>query len=737
MSLQLSIVIPLCNIQHNIIELLESVFTYQGNDVEVIVVSDSTAANNLPAVQQLAIEHSQLRFIQFQEGSGVAYARNIGMQKARGDYLWFLDSGNVLFEHAIPEILRMVTEHPCDVFCIPSVACLPNTTEYCRPFTYERDAHILTTIPNFVTSIQSAPQLFHVSGNASNKVVSRNFLEEKGIMFPTAPRYESVLFSYACLVKAKGIYSGANFCADALYIQKEDTVSNPLQEELSHIFRILTEIRDTYLVSDYAEGFDFIIATMFSIFTQSSNCIDESFKVRFYKQSLQFLHTLDFALVQSYFSSSQIRSFEKDAPFTFLWEIGYLSNKRVFDNKLIVSLIVASYNTAKWLDQTFEFLQNLPQDTSFLEILIVDDASTDGSVAYFKKLEEQYPFVKLHVFEENTIGGVGIPANYGIRQAKGEIVAFLDSDDMLHWNKFIKEITRIYLFDVDMLVFDYENYLEKQGSFESTPFGAELRRVNQSWSYQDIRLRLFHTQPALCPAPWCKFYKRSYLITKHIFFPEADYFHEDLPFHWFALSQTKRIHVTDSVVYIYRKERDGQTIDAYGTQVAAYAALYHLKCIKHFLIAHQLLGLFQNAIDENVLRTMNTYRVFLHNQADITFQFAQIAVNLPKSNNFLHHVSRAPSIKKQLAVIKHERTELSKKLEDLKASSRKQLAVMKHEKEELNQKFQQCFHNRWYQFGLMSRKRKIWVIGKVLAKKLHIYWLLKPFAKFVRSFFMH
>ncbi len=42
-------------------------------------------------------------------------------------------------------------------------------------------------------------------------------------------------------------------------------------------------------------------------------------------------------------------------------------------------------------------------------------------------------------------------------------------------------------------------------------------------------------------------------------------------------------------------------------------------------------------------------------------------------------------------------------------------------------------NNRWYRFGLMSNKRKIWTIGKVISKKIKFYWLLHPMAKFIKK----
>ncbi len=48
-------------------------------------------------------------------------------------------------------------------------------------------------------------------------------------------------------------------------------------------------------------------------------------------------------------------------------------------------------------------------------------------------------------------------------------------------------------------------------------------------------------------------------------------------------------------------------------------------------------------------------------------------------------------------------------------------------------KINMLVNNHWYRFGLMSNKRKIWTIGKVISKKIKFYWLLHPIANFIKK----
>jgi GT2 family glycosyltransferase len=91
----------------------------------------------------------------------------------------------------------------------------------------------------------------------------------------------------------------------------------------------------------------------------------------------------------------------------------------------LVSIIILSYNTKKYLYNCLKSLDtHLRHDK--LEIIVVDNASTDDSVAMVKK---EFPAVTLIVNEKNL--GFGAGNNVGVKHAQGEYVLFLNSDTLL------------------------------------------------------------------------------------------------------------------------------------------------------------------------------------------------------------------------------------------------------------------------------------------------------------------
>ncbi len=90
----------------------------------------------------------------------------------------------------------------------------------------------------------------------------------------------------------------------------------------------------------------------------------------------------------------------------------------------LVSVIVASYNHAEYLEQRMDSLIN--QTYQNIEILVIDDCSTDNSVEVLRKYET-HPKVKL-IFREKNGGWVAV-SNQGIKMSSGEFVIFANCDD--------------------------------------------------------------------------------------------------------------------------------------------------------------------------------------------------------------------------------------------------------------------------------------------------------------------
>jgi glycosyltransferase involved in cell wall biosynthesis len=98
-----------------------------------------------------------------------------------------------------------------------------------------------------------------------------------------------------------------------------------------------------------------------------------------------------------------------------------------YSQKGLISVIIPTYNSIQWVGRAIQSVQNQTYKT--IEIIVVDDGSTDGTYDYVKKF---YPDITVY---KKSNGGIASARNCGVNSANGEFIAFLDSDDIMDPSK--------------------------------------------------------------------------------------------------------------------------------------------------------------------------------------------------------------------------------------------------------------------------------------------------------------
>ena len=99
------------------------------------------------------------------------------------------------------------------------------------------------------------------------------------------------------------------------------------------------------------------------------------------------------------------------------------------ENDPLVSIVIANYNSEKYINETLNSL--FIQSYSNIEIILIDDCSTDGSVDLINHWKSQKLKNIELILNARNLGG-GVTKLIGLEKAKGEIVGFVDCDDYLH-----------------------------------------------------------------------------------------------------------------------------------------------------------------------------------------------------------------------------------------------------------------------------------------------------------------
>lgn len=197
---------------------------------------------------------------------------------------------------------------------------------------------------------------------------------------------------------------------------------------------------------------------------------------------------------------------------------------------MLVSIIIPTYNSSSTIKRTLESI-DFSKD---IELLIIDDGSTDGTLKILDSLNKNYPF---KIVRENH-GGAAKARNTGIKYAKGKYLLFLDSDDIL-----VKET-----FDMRVLGILNDNYdiidINQNVKADTIISGKMKRNIllnNLGLSNKSDTVWL--------SGPVSKFYRRSFILKYKILFDENVQIGEDLIFNLISIKKAQKIYLKKGEIY--------------------------------------------------------------------------------------------------------------------------------------------------------------------------------------------
>lgn len=246
-----------------------------------------------------------------------------------------------------------------------------------------------------------------------------------------------------------------------------------------------------------------------------------------------------------------------------------------------ISVIVTCYNIAPYLGQCLESVCG--QTLQDLEIIVVDDGSSDETPQIIRDWAARDPRIKPILFEENTIGGVASAANAGMDAATGDYVGFADGDDYCEPRMFERLYDAARQADAELSMCRYLEEDERSG--ERIP-PADAARWDVYNAVTPVQLTAETRKDILkfIAVPWRKLYRRNWLEAHNIRFPVGDFFFEDNPVHWMSLISAQQIVMVPEVLCYHRVARAGQTMGTADERLFRIFKHYHI--IRDWLVAH-------------------------------------------------------------------------------------------------------------------------------------------------------
>ena len=286
-----------------------------------------------------------------------------------------------------------------------------------------------------------------------------------------------------------------------------------------------------------------------------------------------------------------------------------------------VSIIIPVYNTEKYVETCIASV--LRQSYPDLEIIIVEDKSTDNSLRKVREIVDANPDADIKVFVHEENKGLSEARNTGIRNAVGDYLFFIDSDDFIPSWSIACLVDTLQRYPLAELVYGtrYEFYDENENPILKEQDESRIQYFDDKIALKKMILSercrsvQFATNVLI---------KRKWLIDNALFYPSG-LLNEDFYWNYFAAKYLNRLAISDSITYFYRYNPEG--IMATLTR-RRYAD--NLKTI---------IGRFVRNLDPVclgaqlflILRKIHTYYVYKYDLFDknVAMRYSIVAVCLP------------------------------------------------------------------------------------------------------------
>lgn len=205
-----------------------------------------------------------------------------------------------------------------------------------------------------------------------------------------------------------------------------------------------------------------------------------------------------------------------------------------------ISVVIPIFNGEKFIERCLNGLINAFNnvDNFSVEVLLVDDGSTDRSKSIINKFIKQYDWIK-YFYQENQ--GPSTARNFGLNLANGIYISFVDCDDEVKPNYF-KTLQRVIIDRPDLVVFGYEKILSNM-KFD---FFSPKERIENGG---EKRLTKITEDKELFWYPWSKIYLTD--LIKNICFDSRMRLGEDTIFNLQAVKKANVIKRVPDILYSY------------------------------------------------------------------------------------------------------------------------------------------------------------------------------------------
>ena len=507
---EISIIIPVYNKQKYIAKTVESVLDQTFHDFEILLIDDGSTDGSGSICDDLSSSDQRIKVFHT-ENRGVSAARNLGIRNAAGKYISFIDADDYIDNSFLAKLRNSIIENDSDL----AVCGYEEIRNGKRDVHIRKELHsgslvyealrqdILCILWNKLYVKEKIRHFFDESISTCEDSIfcSRYFIDND----PKMSFVQEPLYHY--MVREGGLTSGIQqgaFDGIRKLIQINLEISGKIKDEqlrllaVHHAYKVYFYGIYTYIFENLVDG---------SISREDLSLVSQIIHDEEYRMIIRVV--LKYPFKDRRAEKTGIGEFFIILFSLLKWKRAVLTvskaKKRIKQvvNEPLVSIVIPVYNAEEYLEETLRSVSG--QSYRNLEIICVDDGSSDNSLSILKKAKSSDSRI---IILSQANQGAGTARNLGMDAARGEYILFFDADDILNKNAVKTLVKAVARSDTDIVFFGYRKF--SGGKRIHTDFSAKTLKVpmNKVISPADIADRLFQADHGM---PWNKFYKTEFL----------------------------------------------------------------------------------------------------------------------------------------------------------------------------------------------------------------------------------
>lgn len=475
---KVSVIMPVYNCEDYLKDSVDSILNQTLSDLELICVDDGSTDNSLEILKEYESQDSRVKLFALNH-LGAGDARNFALNHICGEYLYFIDADDILDLNAFEDFYAISKSKNLDFLMFKA-----KKYDVIQKTLFESDYYSMAPLSNFNDKVFNFKDLdnliFSINVTAWCKFYNTRFVLDSGAKFRSASKFNDNQFFWDIIFQAERIYfldefyytqnvhpksliqsAGKNHCdkVDVLngiwelfkkhgqfdnfkqqlyeiklnrYVMRYDEIKDEFKElffkKIKQDLKNLKEsnfrdylnykfkfVFDSVMISKNHDDFD-MLKEFYYILRNDSQDINQKMN-----QSIGWFDKLSKS--HKRFAFNYIRMFFINHELTSEnWEF---LNKFQYD----ISIIIPVFNVKNYLNDAFNSILNQTLGFNNLEIIFIDDASTDGSSQIINEYSDKYDNV-ISIFLDKNSGYAGLPRNIGMYYATAPYLMFLDPDDV-------------------------------------------------------------------------------------------------------------------------------------------------------------------------------------------------------------------------------------------------------------------------------------------------------------------